>query len=309
MENLKILYLRVNQYCNAHCFMCDFWKNKKIEIEEEEFEDILKKVGNVEMIRFTGGEPLLCDKLPQYIEKCHSKGIKTSIITNGFLLEKKIDDLVEKGLDQIVISVDGSTAEIHDNLRGVKGLFDKINKILDLISDKYPLLLTRVNTVVSEKNLKDIPKMAKWLDEKKVKQWSIIPIKLDNHRWCDKISLEEFKEQYEIFKKQIKHCNVELMGYSGEWAGSDIEEFWKGNSFIRPKGNCNITKMVRFYNPFKKSFYPCNCIPHRDNNFENTEEENEWYFKHGHEFCKGCEPLNAYCADYPQKVNENIFNF
>lgn len=309
MKDIEILYIRVNEYCNAHCFMCDFWKNKKIEISEEEFEDVLEKVQNVKMIRFTGGEPLLCDKLPEYINKCHLKGIKTSIITNGILLDKKIDTLIKNGLNQVVISVDGSTSDIHDNLRGVKGLFDKINKTLKVIKNKYPSLLTRVNTVVSDKNLRDIAEMVKWLDKNKIRQWSIIPIKLDNYRWCDKMNFEEFEKNYNNFKEQIKKCKVELMGYSKEWAGNDLEKFWKGEKFIRPTANCNVTKIVSFYNPFKEHFYPCNCVPHRNSQFSDVKEEKEWYFKHGHEFCKGCEPLNAFCADYPHKINENIFNF
>ena len=309
VENMKILYLRVNQYCNARCFMCDFWKNDKMEIKDEQFDEVLNKLGKIKMVRFTGGEPLLCRKLPEYVSKCHSKGIKTSLITNGLILDKKIDTLVKNGLDQIVISVVGSTAELHNSLRGVERLFEKIDKTLKIIKNNYPSLLTRVNTVVSEKNITDIPNMVRWLDENCIKQWSIIPIKLEQHKWCDLMEFEDFKREYMKFQNAIKDCNVELMGYSAEWAGKDIKQFWKGNSFIRPNGDCNITNMVTFYNPFTKSFHPCNCIPHRKNSFENSTDEINWYFKHGHEFCEGCEPLNAFCADFPEKIDENIFNF
>ena len=153
MKNIKVLYLRTNQYCNARCFMCDFWKNIKAEITEEQFENVLNMKEKIEMIRFTGGEPLLCKKLPQYIAKCHSRGIKTSVITNGLILDDKLDELVKNGLDQVVISVDGSTSELHDSLRGTKGLWEKIDRTLERIAKEYPALHTRVNTVVSEKNL------------------------------------------------------------------------------------------------------------------------------------------------------------
>ena len=66
MNNIKFLYIRTNEYCNAHCFMCDFWKNIGTEITEEQFENTLNIVKNVEIIRFTGGEPLLCKKITQY---------------------------------------------------------------------------------------------------------------------------------------------------------------------------------------------------------------------------------------------------
>lgn len=308
MNNVKVLYVRINQYCNAHCFMCDFWKNGKIEITDDQFENILNTIKNVELIRFTGGEPLLCRKLPEYIKKCHSKGIKTSIITNGLILNEKIDDLVKNGLDQVIISVDGSTPELHDKLRGIDGLWKKIDTVLEHIKNEYPSLQTRVNTVVSEENISDMANIARWLDKHNVKQWSIIPIKLNNHKWSDKITLEDFKREYINFQKTIKDCKVHLMGYSANWA-ENIENFWEGKTYIRPKGNCYITNMVAFYDPFTEYFYPCNCIPHRKLFFDTKQEEKEWYFKHGHEYCKGCEPLNAYCSDYPEKIDENIFNF
>lgn len=308
MNDVRVLYIRTNQYCNAHCFMCDFWKNKKNEITDEQFENILNKMNNVEMIRFTGGEPLLCKKLPQYIAECHSREIKTSVITNGLILNAKLDELVKNGLDQIVISVDGSTAELHDLLRGTKGLWEKIDKAFEKIEKEYPFLHTRVNTVVSEKNLHDLSNIAKWLDRHHVEQWSIIPIKLDGHKWSSQISLEDFKQEYLKFQKTIQECNIELMGYSSNWA-CNIDEFWKGNICAKPKGKCYVTKMVGFYNPFLNHIYPCNCIPHRKQIFCNTKEEKDWYFEHGNEYCTGCEPLNAYCADFPEKIEENILNF
>ena len=308
MKNIKVLYLRTNQYCNARCFMCDFWKNIKAEITEEQFENVLNMKEKIEMIRFTGGEPLLCKKLPQYIAKCHSRGIKTSVITNGLILDDKLDELVKNGLDQVVISVDGSTSELHDSLRGTKGLWEKIDRTLERIAKEYPALHTRVNTVVSEKNLSDLACLVRWLDKHHVEQWSIIPIKLDEHKWHNKISLEDFKREYLLFQKAIEDCKIELLGYSADWAGN-IEDFWQGKGNIRPKGNCYITRMVAFYDPFTDHLYPCNCIPHRKQSFCNRKEEKDWYFENGHSYCIGCEPLNAYCADFPEKIEENIFNF
>lgn len=308
MKDIKILYLRTNEYCNAHCFMCDFWKNDKSEITQGQFENILDKMKNVKLIRFTGGEPLLCEKLPEYISKCHSKDIKTSIITNGLILDERIDELVKSGLDQIIISIDGSNAKLHNSLRGTKGLFEKVDMALNEITKKYPLLHIRVNTVVSEKNIFDLADLAYWLDKHNVEQWSIIPIKLDGYKWSDKMKLEDFKREYLKFKKAIKNCKIKLMGYSANWA-DNIKLFWEGKDYIRPKGNCYITKMVAFYDHFNEHIYPCNCIPHRKKTFDNEQEEREWYFKYGHEYCIGCEPLNAYCADFPDKIEENIFNF
>lgn len=308
MEDIKILYLKVNQNCNAHCFMCDFWKNSNAEIMQKQFEDILSRIGKVKMIRFTGGEPLLCKKISEYIYKCHLLGVKTSIITNGLILNEKIDELVKSGLDQIIISIDGSIGELHDTLRGVNGLLEKIDIALKNIREKYPSLHIRVNTVVSEKNISNLSDLAFWLEERNVKSWSIIPVKLEGYKWSEKMSFEDFERNYCAFKKAINKCKIHLLGYSANWAG-DLNTFWKENVYIRPKGICCTTQKIAFYDPFMEHIYPCNCIPHRKKYFENEVEEKEWYFLHGHEYCMGCEPLNAYCADFPRKIDEDIFNF
>jgi MoaA/NifB/PqqE/SkfB family radical SAM enzyme len=46
------------------------------------------------------------------------------MVTNGFLLEKKMDDVVAH-VDRVCISVDHPSSE-HDEIRGIRGLFDKI---------------------------------------------------------------------------------------------------------------------------------------------------------------------------------------
>lgn len=308
MNKVEVLYLRINKNCNARCFMCDLWKNKKTEIHEEQFKKIFNKLKNLKMVRFTGGEPLLCEKLPKYIAKFHSKGIRTSVITNGMLLDTKLDDLVKGGLDQIVISVDGSTSELHDSLKGVKGMFNKIDKALEKISKEYPSLHTRVNTVVSAKNLADLPNIARWLDKHHIEQWSIIPIKLDGYNWSKEKTWEDFDREYSNFKKITRNCKVKLMGYSASWL-VNVKNFWEGNSYIRPKNKCYVTQMVTFFDPFKNCFYPCNCIPHRNVSISNQKKERKWYFEHGHEYCNGCEPVNAYCADFPETLRESVFNF
>lgn len=302
----EVLYIRVNKNCNAKCFMCDFWKNPKTEISKKQFDNILSQFENVKMVRFTGGEPLLCDELPEFVKICHERGIKTSIITNGLLLKSKLNSLVENGLDHIVISVDGPSSEIHDGIRGINGLFNIIEESLRLINSKYPELHTRINTVVSHNNISYLSQLTKWVEKHHIEQWSIIPIKLNDYSWKKRISLDKFKYYYDEFQSTLKGCNVKLLGYSGEWAGN-VDDYWNGKNTVHPKGNCNLVKIMSFYDPFSNHIYPCNCVPHRSREFENPQAERIWYFENGYMYCKGCEPLNAFCSDFPESINDDIF--
>jgi len=305
--NEIVLFFRVNQHCNARCFMCDFWKNSRMEVSEIQLDRMLDQGKYLRLIRFTGGEPLLCQNLERYIEKCHQRMIRTSVITNGILLNERLAQLVRSGLDQIIVSVDGSTPAVHDKLRGVKGLWEKIDNALVRIASEYPQLHTRVNTVVSEWNLMDLQNMPNWLDSRGVEQWSVIPIKR-NICWSDKITFQEFQNNYILFQKAVLKCRVKPMGYSANWA-EDMEAFWRGEYRIRPMGYCHLTRRVIFYDPFTERTYPCNCIPHRADPFKNIDKEADWYYLHGKDFCKGCEPLNAWCSDYPEKMEESILCF
>lgn len=302
----EILYIRVNKNCNARCFMCDFWKNPKKEITRHQFEDILSKFQSVKMVRFTGGEPLLCNDLPHYIRLCHELGIKTSIITNGLLLNDKLKCLADSGLDQVIVSLDGPAADIHNQIRGVNGLFEKIEEALISIYNEHPDMHTRVNTVVSDSNIRYLSQFIKLLERYHIEQWSIIPIKMDGFVWRDNISACDFQKCYDEFKNAIKHTKIKLLGYSDVWA-DNIESYWSGETTIHPKRECNLVRKMSFYDPFTDHVYPCNCVPHRSKHFLDTQNERDWYFANGYKYCRGCEPLNAYCSDFPQVIENNIF--
>ena len=56
------------------------------------------------------------------------------VITNGSLLDELAKELVESGLDELNVSLDGKAA-LHDNIRGMPGLFDKITRGLKKVQD------------------------------------------------------------------------------------------------------------------------------------------------------------------------------
>jgi MoaA/NifB/PqqE/SkfB family radical SAM enzyme len=78
-------------------------------------------------ITLFGGEPLLyrgCVELIGYIKR---RKMHCLIITNGSLLEEHAEGIVGNGLDELNVSLDGGSS-LHDEIRGMKGLFDRIMK-------------------------------------------------------------------------------------------------------------------------------------------------------------------------------------
>lgn len=324
-EKPMVMFIRTTENCNANCIMCDFGLNsKEKEINKEEFENILSLVvkEKYKLIRFTGGETLLHKDLCHFIKRCKESNIKSSIITNGFLLNFLYKDLIKAGLNQIIISLDSNKPEIHEKIRNIPGLYEKIISVIKEIREYDSNIIIRVNTVASEKNIFDLDDMAKMLDNLKVDQWSIIPLKSDKNYWrIDKI--EEYKESYEKFKKTVDSLkHLKLLGYSKYWAGRNCEEFRdyiEKNKIYTPRNKCFLVNKVRFYIPSKNLIVPCNNIPHRINEVKTEIDEDsiekkanimaKWLNINGPLTCTGCEPINVWLSEHPEDIEKDIFSF
>lgn len=131
-----------------------------------EFEKLIKELSlcGIQEIRFTGGEPLVYEKLYDLIKLATDNGIYTSIGTNGTLITDTIAKKLKKsGLKKAIVSIDG-TEKKHDEIRG-KGNFKKtINGINNL--EKYGIE-TRINSVIMKNNMEDIILLAKKLHNNK----------------------------------------------------------------------------------------------------------------------------------------------
>lgn len=84
-----------------------------------------------------GGEPLVHRDFEEVLR--HAKrelGFTTNLVTNGFLIEKKLDAIVEY-VDRLSISVDHPSSR-HDELRGIKGLFERIVSATNAVRARAP---------------------------------------------------------------------------------------------------------------------------------------------------------------------------
>ncbi|NIQ54708.1 MAG: radical SAM/SPASM domain-containing protein, partial [Gemmatimonadetes bacterium] len=72
---------------------------------------------------------------------------------------------------RLAVSLDGSTAEVHDEFRQVRGSFDHGLRILRTARDIG--MSTQVNTVVARHNVDDFDVMAELLDELGIVFWEV----------------------------------------------------------------------------------------------------------------------------------------
>lgn len=154
----RILNLMITERCNYKCSFCDFHK-KTTEMPFELAVRIINESQNIgiKTVAFTGGEPLLYEKIYDLISLIKTLGMSPHITTNGSLVYDNWKRLIDSGLDSISFSIDGID-DTHNNLRGVRSSFVNIKKGIEILHKSSNILLF-VNMVVTNKNVSEIIKV------------------------------------------------------------------------------------------------------------------------------------------------------
>jgi MoaA/NifB/PqqE/SkfB family radical SAM enzyme len=145
--------------------MCPFWKRSSDDSSIEREKDILRRIydSGAGGVAFEGGEPLLRKDLAEILAFSRSLPLHTSLITNGTLLESRIDEIAPYINGVIYVSLDG-LEETHDKIRGVNGCFRKA--VRGIIASRQHASVT-INTTIMAENvheIEDLVKLAKDLD-------------------------------------------------------------------------------------------------------------------------------------------------
>jgi len=141
----------INSRCNARCSFCGYWKastagDGKKELNASEKLRIIEELNTagVSFLSLCSGEPLLSEDIEVLIKEIKRRGIFLNISTNGALLENMADTLVAEGVDLITVSADSHRPEVHDKLRGRKGLFDALSGGIEKVRRSRPKKRPRV---------------------------------------------------------------------------------------------------------------------------------------------------------------------
>ncbi|MEQ8199625.1 MAG: radical SAM protein, partial [Clostridiaceae bacterium] len=80
----------VTYRCNAHCNMCDCFKDPTKPSEEITLVDI-KKLPEMAFTNITGGEPFIRQDIPEIVEELYKKSDRIVISTNGYFTDRIIN--------------------------------------------------------------------------------------------------------------------------------------------------------------------------------------------------------------------------
>lgn len=123
---VRDLRLSVTPRCNYACFYCDPLGDGVSDpvgtLSVRDVDVILEAAVELGMtsVRFTGGEPLLRKELPEMMSLAKRRhGVEdVSMTTNASILARRLDALLEAGLDRINVSLDAAEPEAFREATG-----------------------------------------------------------------------------------------------------------------------------------------------------------------------------------------------
>ncbi|GKX65905.1 radical SAM/SPASM domain-containing protein [Inconstantimicrobium mannanitabidum] len=190
MKRFKKLYIEITNVCNLSCDFCPQTKRKPEYMKIEMFDRILNQIKPYTdyIYLHVKGEPLLHPEIDKFLDLSNEKGFKVNITTNGTLIEKAKEKIINKpSLRQMNFSLHSFDANSKYNSKG-----EYINNILSFVKE------TRKNNLIISLRL--------WnLDQDN-------SINLENKRNYEVLDLieKEFNLTYKIEEKVTPGSGVKI---------------------------------------------------------------------------------------------------
>ncbi len=167
--------------CNAQCVHCYSGAGKAhpLEFSTEEALTVVDQLAEagVLVLGLSGGEALLRPDWMEIASRASSQGILVSIGTNGAVIDDEMcSKLREAGVKSVCVSIDGATAEIHESVRGVPGLFQKaVNAVKTLVRNGISVTVGFTPTRLNFQDGRNVVKLAAELGANGVNLSEFVP--------------------------------------------------------------------------------------------------------------------------------------
>ncbi len=155
------LQIELTNVCNlrcSHCYRSSGPAVKDERLTTDELFAILDDLAarGLRSVELTGGEPMMHPDFARIVRYCVDRFHLVGVLTNGTLISPRFIEewLPFRGKFVFSISLDGSTAEVHERRRGVPGSFARTLAGIGLLA-KYGFT-NRVSMTVDETNWDDV---------------------------------------------------------------------------------------------------------------------------------------------------------
>lgn len=128
VRHLPIVILMPHSRCNCRCIMCDIWKDNSNarSLSDRRIEWLLDGLQRLRTtwVVLSGGEALLYPPLFELCRRLKERGIKTTLLSTGLLLNRHSSKIVDT-IDEVIVSLDGPEP-VHEAIRRVPGAFRRM---------------------------------------------------------------------------------------------------------------------------------------------------------------------------------------
>lgn len=152
--------------CNLHCVHClsDSGSARPDELTFEECCRFIDQLTDMKVfqVNIGGGEPFAREDFTDLLDYAHQKGLVTCVSTNGTLLNDGLAKTLSKlKLLYLQVSLDGSTPEVNDAIRG-KGTYKRIINAMECLArHQVPFSINTVLTRMNYAQLEDLRTLAR----------------------------------------------------------------------------------------------------------------------------------------------------
>lgn len=212
---------RCNLRCK-YCFVVDENLSKEILSAEYSKEEAFKIIDEfyaigTRMIFLLGGEPLVHNDVGEIIEYIINKGMFLHVITNGTLIEKKLDEL--KRVHAICVSLDG-VGKVNDCLRGER-VYERAIAGLEKASKLG--INCRIHSVITRHNINKFEELARVAKNLNV----LLTVSPPNYLGTgDNDSLSISDEEYRFFWSSFRELKKQGYPIGNSYKSIDIMRNW-----------------------------------------------------------------------------------
>lgn len=203
--------------CNLACKHCRGASTSQVpegELNTKEakhFIDEIVEMGNPILI-LSGGEPLVRKDIYELAHYGTEKGLRVALATNGTLVNAEVaKKLLEAGVKRVSVSLDGATAESHDEFRCVPGAFNGSMKGIEAL--KNAGIGFQINTTITKRNVDEIPRILKMAEEigaEALHIFLLVPTGRGKELKNEEIAPVEYERILNWFYEQQKSTKIQL---------------------------------------------------------------------------------------------------
>ena len=179
-ERPFLVIWEVTQACDLACLHCRasaMPEAHPLAVTHQQGRNLIEQVRDFgapyPLLVFTGGDPFKRADLCDLVGYARSVGLTPAISPSAtpLLTRERLLALREAGARVVSLSLDGSSAAVHDRFRGVRGTFQRTLEGCAMVRELGMKL--QINTTVSRHNLKDLNSLAALVHGQQVMTWSV----------------------------------------------------------------------------------------------------------------------------------------